>query len=271
MKRHVTVIAEIGENHVGDMERAKEMVRAAARAGADIVKFQSYRAEDVAPDDPEKEWFAKVQLSDEAHASLKALAEQEGVEFLSAPFTLERARFLCETLGLKKIKIGSSEILNTRLLDYVARRARTVYLSTGLATLAEVRRAVARLKPVKDLCLLHCVTQYPTRPEDANLLAIPLLKRAFPRCRVGYSDHTLGIRAAVASAALGAEVIEKHFTLDKSLPGTDHVLSADPEELKTLVREVRALEVLLGRPEKKPVAGERAIKKFVRSRFPKTR
>lgn len=264
-----TIITEIGENHVADMARARRMVIEAARAGADVVKFQSYRGDDVAAEDPEKEWFSKVQLSDDDHFSLKALAEQEGVEFLSSPFTVERARFLCESIGLKKLKIASSEMLNFGLLDYANQHVHTVFLSTGMATLDEVAVAVKRLDKVKTLYILHCTTQYPTVPEDANLLVIESLRSRFPTCRVGYSDHTIGTRAAVIAVALGAEVIEKHFTLDKTLPGTDHILSVDPPELKAMIEDIRAVEVLLGNPAKQPTKREEAIKEFVRSRFAK--
>jgi N,N'-diacetyllegionaminate synthase len=267
--RRVTVIAEIGENHLGDLGRAREMVVAAARAGADIVKFQSYRGADVAPDDEERDWFERVALSDAAHRELFELANREGVEFLSAPFTLERARFLVEGLGLRAVKVASSEMLNEPLLDYLDGRVETVFLSTGLADLAEVKHAVARLEHVSDVAVLHCVTQYPLPDADANLLAVRTLAEAFPTHRVGYSDHTIGAVAPILAVALGATVIEKHFTLDRSLPGTDHVLSLTPPELEQLVRDIRTSEALLGTPGKQPTQAELAIREAVRSRFPK--
>ena len=268
MKR-VIIIAEIGENHMGDMERAKKMVAEAARAGVDMVKFQSYLAAEVADTDPEKEWFAQVQLSDEAHYKLKECAEQHGVEFLSSPFSLNRAKLLCEGLGLKKIKIGSSELLNFSLLDYVNQHATTVFLSTGMATLEEIRLALTHLGKARTCYIMHCVTQYPAKAEDANLHAITTLKTEFPHHHIGYSDHTIGIQAALTAMALGAEVVEKHLTLDKSLPGTDHILSADPDELRRLVTGVREVETLLGSYDKKPTDDEVKIKSFIRSRFPK--
>lgn len=264
------LIAEIGENHLGDIDRAARMVREAAASGVDIVKFQSYRAQDVTPGDPEKEWFAKVELSDNAHFILRDVALQSGVQFMSAPFTVERAKFLCEKLELDKIKIASSEMLNVPLLDYVNLHAHTVFLSTGLANLEEVSRSVDLLKNVKELYLLHCVTQYPTAPENVNLLCMETFAQCFPWVNVGYSDHTIGNRAAIAAAAMGAHVIEKHFTLDKNLPGTDHILSADPFELRTLVEEIRAINVLRGRRVKRPTSGEESIKDFVRARFSKS-
>ena len=265
----VLIIAEVGENHIGDMERARRMVAEAAKAGADMVKFQSYLASEVRDDDPEKEWFAKVQLSDKAHYELKDCAEQHGVEFLSSPFSLDRAKFLCEKLGLRKIKIASSEMLNFPLLDYINEHAETVFLSTGMATLDEIKLALTHLNKLKTCYIMHCVTQYPAKPQDVNLRAITTLIVAFPEHHIGYSDHTIGTQAALTAAALGAEVIEKHFTLDKSLPGTDHILSADPDELKRLVIAIREVETLLGSSIKKPTEDELKIKSFVYSRFPK--
>ncbi len=269
MNGKTIVIAEIGENHLGDWDLARKMVVAAAAAGADIVKFQSYLGADVADDDPEKEWFTKVQLPDELHFELKALAEEHDIEFLSSCFSLGRARFLVEDLGLQKIKVASSEMLNSALLGYLNDRAHTVFLSTGMATPAEVRDAVSQLQQVNELYIMQCTTEYPCPPQHANLGVIPTLKAEFPEHHVGYSDHTIGSLAPIAAVALGAEVIEKHFTLDKSLPGTDHVLSATPDELGEMIRQIRELEMLLGKREKVPTASEREIVDFVRARFPK--
>lgn len=266
----VTVIAEIGENHVGDWGRARAMVGAAAGAGADIVKFQTYRGSDVAADDPEKEWFTKVELPDALHFELKALAESYGAEFLSSCFSVERARFLVETLGLRKMKVASSELLNYPLLDYLNGRVDTVFLSTGMATLDEVRTAVARLAATPRVCVMQCTSLYPCPPERANLAVIPTLKLTFPRCTIGYSDHTVGTLAVVAAAALGVDAVEKHFTLDKSLPGTDHVCSATPEELRELVDRIRDVEVLRGSPVKAPTPEEAVNIGLWRRRFPKS-
>ena len=263
------LIAEIGENHAGDLQMARRLIAEAARAGADIVKFQSYRGMDVAVEDPERDWFGQVELSDAMHRELQATAEQGGVEFLSSPFTLERARYLCEDLGLSKIKIASSEMLNFPLLDYVNRRAQTVFLSTGMATLEEVRQAVSHLSQPETIYLLHCVTQYPAQDEETNLNAIPTLASAFPHCSIGYSDHTLGIDAPVAAVALGATVIEKHFTLAKNFPGTDHLLSATPEEFAEMTKRIRRVEAFKGNGLKEPTSGEREIRDFVRKRWRK--
>lgn len=269
MAEKSVIIAEIGENHLGDMARARQMIAEAARSGADMVKFQSYLASEVADADPEKEWFAKVQLSDKAHYELKEWAEKHGVEFLSAPFSLNRARLLCEGLDLKKVKIASSEMLNFPLLDYVNKHVDVVFLSTGMATIGEIRLALTHLEKVKTCYIMHCVTQYPVRPEQANLRAINTLITEFPRHRIGYSDHTIGILAPIIAVALGARAIEKHFTLDKTLPGTDHVLSATPQELREMVDRIRETETVLGEPAKEPTLEERKIRDFVRGRFPK--
>ena len=265
----VSVIAEIGENDVGDKNLARRMVIEAARAGADIVKFQSDRGGDVAADDPEREWFDRVALSDAVHHELAALARSEGVGFLSAPFTVERAQFLVEEMGLQAIKVASSEMLNLTLLDYLAQHVRTIYLSTGLADLNEVRLAVQRLHGVEEIVIMHCVTQYPLSDADANLRAIQTLAEAFPDRRMGYSDHTIGLLAPLLAVALGVTVIEKHFTLDRSLVGSDHVLSVTPSELTELINGIRRAEMLLGSPEKRPVEGELEIRELVRSRFSK--
>jgi len=264
------VIAEIGENHLGDWDIARNMIDEAVAAGADIVKFQSYHGSDVHPDDPEREWFSRVEVPDAVHRDLKSHAEGQGAEFLSSPFSMERVRFLCEDLGLRKVKIASSEMLNLPLLEYVNEHADTVFLSTGLSTMEEVERAVSCLDSVAECYILHCCTQYPTQDHQANLHAIPLMSSKFPQHRIGYSDHTIGIDAAVAAVALGATVIEKHFTLSKSLPGTDHVVSATPPEFKDMVQRIRRIEVLLGQPVKEPVPEEIDIREFVRNRFRKS-
>lgn len=268
-EHRTTIIAEIGENHAGEMALARQMVIEAARAGADMVKVQSFLASEVDEKDPEKEWFAKVQLSDEMHWELKGLAEREGVQFLSAPFSLSRARFLCEKLGLRKVKIASSEMLNLPLLDYVAQHAQTVFLSTGLAMLDEIAQALEHLEAVPNVAILHCVTAYPAEDAEVNLQAIEVLRRTFPGRAVGYSDHTVGIIAPLVAVSLGARVIEKHFTLDKTLPGTDHILSADPPELRQMVQMIRRVEELLGRPVKRPTPRELEVIELVRRRFPK--
>jgi len=264
------VIAEIGENHLGDMDLAKQMIVDAAKSGADIVKFQSYLGKNFKDTDPEKEWFAKVELSNEVHFELKEFAKQKRVEFLSAPFSIERAKFLCEELGLKMIKIASGMMMNFDLLDYLnSSSINTVFLSTGLATLHEIAEALEHLEKIPTIYILHCVTQYPCKDEDANLKAILTLQNEF-KCPIGYSDHTIGIDACVASVSLGASVIEKHFTFDKDCTeGADHIISATAEEFKVMVKKIKRLDVLLGDGVKQPSEREKKVIQFVRTRFQK--
>ena len=265
---NVKIIAEVGENHIGDMEIARQLVKWAAEAGADYVKFQSYRPENFRSDDPEYEWFKKVSLRDADHVTLQASAKESGIKFLSSPFSLERARFLCEKLGLREIKIASGIMLNFKILDYINRHADTIFLSTGMATIDEIKTALGHIPDVRNVCLMHCTTQYPCDDKEANLRAISVMKREFPACQIGYSDHTVGTEACLLAIALGAEVIEKHYTFDKNAKeGTDHVLSVTPAELKGLVRYIRRAEILLGESAKRPTPGEKKIKDFVRNRF----
>lgn len=267
-QKKIIIIAEIGENHLGDMELAKKMIRQAASAGADIVKFQSYFGKDFRDDDPEKEWFGKVELSNQDHFMLKDFCRAKGVEFLSSPFSLERAKFLCRDLGLAAIKIASGMMLKFPVLDYLNLcGAQTVYLSTGLADLSEIASALMHLDKIPNIYLMHCISQYPCKDKEVNLSAITTLKKEFV-FPVGYSDHTIGIDACVAAAALGAKVIEKHFTFDKSCPeGTDHVLSADAQDFKEMVRRINKVEEMLGSGIKAPGPGERQIVNFIRQRF----
>lgn len=268
MGNHTTIIAEIGENFIGDLSIAASLVDKAAEAGADIVKFQSYRWQDFKDDDPEKEWFKKVTLSDDAHFMLKERAERAGLRFLSTPFTVERAKFLVERLCLRQIKIASGIMLNFPILDYINRSGvEHVILSTGMATVEEIHSAVKMLNKVGRITILHCVTQYPCRDEDANLTAIQTLSEQF-RHPIGYSDHTIGTEACIAAVALGAVVIEKHYTFDNTCKeGTDHEISVEPEALKSMVQSIRRVEKMLGSGVKAPCRGEQEIINFVRNRF----
>lgn len=262
------VIAEIGENHMGDMSIARQLIADAARAGADYVKFQSYLPATFRRDDPEYDWFCKVSLSDDDHRELEACAKEHGIAFMSSPFSLERARFLCEDMGLTHMKIASGMLMQFDVLDYIDRHAQVVYASTGMATVKEIEQALSHLSHVEHVVLLHCVSQYPCPDGEANLLAMRAMQNAFPNHQIGYSDHTEGIVAALAAVALGASVIEKHVTFDKQAPeGTDHILSATPEELTAMVRDIRRIECMRGHDAKAPTMGEMNIQAFVRDRF----
>lgn len=264
----VLVIAEIGNNHEGDLGRARELVRAAASAGADAVKFQTYKTElFVSPSDEAR--FARLksfELTQDAFASLAELARSLGLLFVSTPLDLESAAFLEETADAVKIASGDNTFYP--LLEHVARSERPMIVSTGLIDgdeAAEVLEFVRRFRPPgADVALLHCVTAYPVQPEQIHLRAIPELAARLD-ATIGYSDHTLGLDACLAAVALGARILEKHFTIDP-VPSDfrDHELSARPEQLAELVRRVREVETLLGDAAKRPQAAELDLREAVR-------
>ena len=271
------LIAEAGVNHNGRLDLALRLVDAAARAGADAVKFQTFRAEALASSSAPQaayqrrsgrssqlEMLKRLELSPEAHRKVRARCRARGVEFLSTPFDEASADFL-DALGVRAFKIASPDAANPRLLAHVARKRKPVFLSTGMCTLAEVRDAVRTLKAggARGIAVLHCVSSYPTPPDQANLRAIPTLARAL-KLPVGYSDHTTGLEASFAAAALGARVIEKHFTLDKSLPGPDHAMSLDPGELARLASGLRLVAAELGDGIKRPQPCEADVVRVAR-------
>jgi N,N'-diacetyllegionaminate synthase len=257
LARKTTVIAEIGENHLGDMQIAEKMVELAKDAGADYAKFQSYRGQDFPRDDPEFEWFQQVSLSDQDHHRLRDHCNDVGIKFLSAPATIERARFLIETLHAGEIKVASNRLRATDLLTYLgAQKLSRIFLSTGNGTLDDVQKAISLLATSgAQIVPLHCVSLYPTSPAETNLLSIPYLAESL-HTAVGYSDHTVGTLACETAVSVGATVIEKHFTLDKAWPGTDHIVSCDPADLAYLIRRVEQIELMLGQRKKEPTARE---------------
>lgn len=247
---------------------------AAAEAGADAVKFQTfvpealaaagavkadYQRERTGADGSQLDMLRALALTRDDHLALLARCAERGIEFLSTPFDDPSLDLLAE-LGLRRLKLGSGELTNLPLLRRAAALGLPLILSTGMADLDEVRAAVAALAaaglPRSSLTLLHCTTLYPTPLDEVNLRAMTVLATAFPGVAVGFSDHTPGIEAALAATALGATVIEKHFTLDRSLPGPDHQASLTPEELAALVRGVRNVELALGDGVKRPRAAE---------------
>ena len=258
------IIAEAGENHLGDMGIAKKLIDLSKDAGADYVKFQFYDADDCADTDPEKEWFQKVQLDLNKLKLLYNYACQREIKFLCTPWNVDKARDLF-SMGLKDMKIASFHITNYEMLELVNKKAKKVFMSTGMSTVEEIDRAVKIMDRV-ELYLLHCVSEYPLPEERVNLRVMDYLKERF-NCRVGYSDHTLGILAPLAAVARGAEVIEKHITLSKTYPGTDHILSADPAELKLLIEYARRTKIILGEKEKKMTEEESKNQQFLRNRF----
>jgi N,N'-diacetyllegionaminate synthase len=273
------VIAEAGVNHNGSLDLALKLVDAAAAAGADAVKFQTFRADRLVTTDapkaeyqaratggtgPQYEMLKRLELDEAAHRALVARCESRGVLFLSTPFDEESSDFL-ESLGLPAFKLPSGELTNLPFLAHVAGKGKPVILSTGMATLQEVDAAVATIARSgnNQLVLLQCVSEYPADPMEANLRAMASMRASFG-CPVGFSDHTLGIAVPIAAAALGASVVEKHFTLDHHLPGADHRASLEPHELAEMVRGIRVAESALGNGDKRPGAGEAAIARAVR-------
>jgi N,N'-diacetyllegionaminate synthase len=266
----VFVIAEAGVNHNGDPALAHQLIEVAAAAGADAVKFQTFRSEALvsrhAPKAPyqvettggaesQLDMLRKLELSRETFVALAEACRRRGVLFLSSPFDIASADDL-ETLGVVAFKTGSGELTNLPLLDHLAAKGRPIIVSTGMATIDEVETAVATVRRRgTPLALLHCVSAYPAPPEESNLRAMDSLRERFD-CPVGFSDHTTGITVAVAAIARGATILEKHFTVDRSLPGPDHRASLDPTELTALVAAVRQVEAALGDGHKRPTPAE---------------
>lgn len=300
MQKRCLIIAEAGVNHNGDMTTALQLVDRAAEAGADFVKFQTFRAGDLASAAAPKadyqvkgtgagsgagegqlEMLSRLELSKQDHRDLIARCAERGVGFLSTPFDLKSLAFLTEDLGLKGLKLGSGELTNAPLLLAAARSGADIILSSGMGTLAEVEEALGVLafgmsgkdipgraafaEALRDpaawaalerrVTILHCTTEYPAPPEQTNLRAMTTLGQAFS-LPVGYSDHTEGAAISLAAVALGATVLEKHFTLDRAMPGPDHAASLEPDELKRLVAAVRMVEVSLGSARKQPGLAE---------------
>lgn len=267
----VFIIAEAGVNHNGDIETAKRLVDVAAVAGADAVKFQTFKAENLVCKNARKadyqmettdqeesqfEMLKKLELTPSMHERLLEYCNQKNIMFLSTPFDIESLHYLI-TLGCEMIKIPSGEITNYPFLKEVGKTGKKVILSTGMSTLEEVRDAVKVLKDngSSDVTVLHCNTEYPTPYNDVNLQAMYTLKKELG-IPAGYSDHTQGIEVPIAAAALGASVIEKHFTLDKTMEGPDHKASLEPDELQAMVRAIRNIEGALGSGEKVPSESE---------------
>lgn len=276
---NVFIIAEAGVNHNGDMNLAKRLIDAAKSAGADAVKFQTFKAKDLvskaAPkagyqkltaetDEGQLEMLERLELSHSNFKDLHGYCEEKGILFLSSAFDLDSIDVL-EKLDMPVYKVPSGEITNLPYLIKIAGTGKPVIISTGMSDLDEVESAIEALRDhgAGKITLLHCNTQYPTPFEDANLKAMLTLKERFGLA-VGYSDHTLGIEAPIAAAALGATVIEKHFTLDKTLKGPDHRASLDPLELKAMVTSVRNIEAALGDGIKRPSVSENTNKEAVR-------
>jgi N-acetylneuraminate synthase len=275
MMKNVFVIAEAGVNHNGSVELALKLVDAARDAGADAVKFQTFRAEDVVTpqaatadyqrtntgETSQLDMIKRLELDEAQHARVAQHCRDRGIEFFSTPFS-ENALEMLVRLGVRRVKLPSGEITNKRLISAAAATGLPLLMSSGMATLEEVRTAISWIADVRarrglaapaadNLWLLHCTSAYPAPPDSLNLRAIRTMAEEFG-LPVGYSDHSVGIEAALAAVALGATVVEKHLTLDKSMPGPDHRASADPQEFASYVRGIRTVHAMLGDGVKRP-------------------
>lgn len=294
--RETYIIAEAGVNHNGSLDLAKQLIDAAVEAGADAVKFQTfkteklvarsapkaeYQARETGAEESQFEMIKRLELDEASHRVLIDHCRSRGIQFLSTPFDPDSVDLLAETFDLPRLKVPSGEITNAPLLLKMAQTGKPIILSTGMSTLGEVETALGVLafgylgweQPAvesfqaayateegrralqENVTLLHCTTEYPTPYAEVNLRAIDVMREAFGLA-VGYSDHTAGIAVSIGAAARGAVLIEKHFTLDRNLPGPDHKASLEPEELKAMVASIRQIEAALGRAVKVPVASE---------------
>ncbi|SEK59448.1 N-acetylneuraminate synthase [Ectothiorhodospira marina] len=273
MTEHTTIIAEAGVNHNGDLELAKQLIDAAAEAGADLVKFQTFSAERLVTQSAPKADYQtrtteksesqftmlrQLELDDEMHGALMAHCQERGIGFFSTGFDIPSLDYLA-SLGAERFKVPSGEITNLPYLRHIGSFSKPVILSTGMATLGEIEDALEALEsagtPRERITVLHCNTEYPTPMADVNLRAITRIRDAFG-VAVGYSDHTPGIEVPIAAVARGATVIEKHLTLDRTLPGPDHKASLEPGEFTAMVRAIRNIEQALGDGIKRPSPSE---------------
>lgn len=274
MKKQCIIIAEAGVNHNGNLEMAKQLVKYAAEAGADYVKFQTFSTDKLVTktakqadyqkknlqsgeNDSQYNMLKKLELSREDHEELIKTCQYYGINFLSTAFDNENLIYLTRDLDLDYIKIPSGELTNYPYLRLAAQLGKPVILSTGMATLPEIIESVNVLEEYgvkkSDLYVLHCTTEYPALISEVNLSAMDTIAEA-TGCKVGYSDHTMGIDVSIAAAARGATVIEKHFTLDRTLPGPDHPASLEPEELKRMVIAIRNVQRAIGNGIKQPAS-----------------
>ena len=306
MKSNTFIIAEIGVNHNGDINLAKEMILKAKDSGADAVKFQTFRADNLVnkklgqaryqqinnPQASQYEMLKKLELSESKHKTLKQLCKKVDIEFMSSPFDKESLDFLVNEIEIRIVKIPSGEIINPELLMAIGKYDLKTILSTGMSNKQEIDAALGclffgKIKKslnknisidyfqelsrtdlaknwLKDKCtILHCTSNYPAPNVELNLNVIKNLSKSYP-CNIGYSDHSQGINASLIAVALGATVIEKHFTINKKLPGPDHKASLSPIEFSSLVRNIRSTEEMLGSSYKKPTCSESDTKLYAR-------
>ena len=278
MDNHVFVIAEAGVNHNGSLRLAKEMVDEAKKAGADAIKFQTFKAEKLVSDTAPKaeyqkkltgeqesqlDMLKKLELSFEEFSELSDYCHRQKIMFLSTPFDQESLTFLDTVIKIPLIKIPSGEITNRPLLEQIRECHKPVILSTGMCTLEEIQEALDVLGDEIKISILHCTTDYPAAFDTLNLRVIPALREKFQK-EIGYSDHSKGIEASIAAVALGARIIEKHFTLDRKMKGPDHKASLEPSELQKMTGAIRNVEMALGNGIKHPMEKEMENAKVAR-------
>jgi len=285
------IIAEVGVNHNGSLEIAKKMIDVAVNTGVDAVKFQMFKADKVVTATADKanyqikntgttesqcEMLKKLELPLSGHEELFSYCREKDIMFMSTPFDEESADIL-DNLGMAIFKIPSGEITNKLLIQHIASKKKNIILSTGMSYLGEVEKAINWISELWDkldkkprITLLHCVSNYPAKIEDTNLLAMKTLKKAFG-LHVGYSDHTMGIEIPIAAVAMGASMIEKHFTLDRNMKGPDHKASLEPDELHAMVNMIRNIEKAMGDGIKRPAKNEEDIRHIARRSLVTTR
>lgn len=283
------IIGEVGECFNGNFDIALKMIKEIKNAGCDIVKFQILDIEEVDSEDPERDWFLKLELTPEKIKKLMDYAQDCQIDILFTPVSVKTASWIYEA-GCRTVKIASSFLQKKELIIYMNDHFQKVYLSTGMASLEEIRETIMRLDKIEDITILHCISEYPTGPllqqrglvalkeEDAHLSMISILKEEFPEYEIGYSDHTDDIFVPVIAAAMGASVIEKHVTLDRKTPiehfykglsymGTDHVLSIEPEALKEMTSQIRRVQIIQGNSTWERSRGEKILYDFLRGRY----
>lgn len=272
------IVAEVGFNHNGDPKLAGEMIMAAAKNGADAVKFQTFKAEKLSSkyvnsygvkdeNIGKSQWelYKLFELPLKNYSRLVKLAKKSGIIFFSTPFDEENADFL-ESLGVPMFKISSGDLTHLPLIKHVAKKKKPIIISTGMGTIEEIKEAISTCHKVgnKQIILLHCTSNYPTEPENTNLNSIITLQKTFPNIPIGFSDHTKDNYAAFAAVTLGACLIEKHFTIDKNLPGVDQHFSMDPPQLADLVKGIRTIEMAKGSFKKGPIKAENTTLRLAR-------
>ena len=281
MRNKTIIIAEAGVNHNGNLLIAKKLIDAASKAGADIVKFQTFKASKIVTLKAQKanyqiekkfknetqfEMLKKLELSFNDYKVLKNHCKKRNIEFLSSPFDIESAKFLI-SIQVKRIKIASGEITNYPLLKFIAKKNKKTILSTGMSSIKEIQESVRVLYKnglsKKNLTLLHCTSSYPADYNEVHLKAISLMKKKF-KINIGYSDHTIGIDVPIAAVAIGATLLEKHFTLNRKMKGPDHLSSLEPDEFTRMVKSIRIIEKSLGDEKKILNKKEKNNKKIIR-------